>query len=200
MNGRAGSRLPAEWKPQAGVMLTWPHEVTDWADRLHRVYPVFVALGRAVAERGPLLSVCHTTTHVDEVPGRLLARYRKDDPSADTGASNGQGPDRRKGIPSVICLLDAFSKSQKRETFWFILRAPTQWVSRHGQAIRARAAQQTCRATGQTRRDVNMRFVLVLLVALGLTIAWQTGTIAAGPAAASPCPADDGGCRPELPG
>lgn len=73
MNRRAGSRLPAEWEPQAGVMLTWPHEGTDWADRLTRVYPVFVAIGRAVAEREPLLSVCHTTAHADEVRGRLLA-------------------------------------------------------------------------------------------------------------------------------
>jgi hypothetical protein len=38
-----------------------------------------------------------------------------------------------------------------------------------------------------------MRFILVLLVALGLTIAWQAGTIAAGPAAASPCCTDDDG-------
>jgi agmatine/peptidylarginine deiminase len=27
-------RLPAEWEPQDGVMLTWPHAGTDWAPML----------------------------------------------------------------------------------------------------------------------------------------------------------------------
>jgi agmatine/peptidylarginine deiminase len=55
-------RLPAEWEPQAGVMLTWPHPATDWADALDRVLPVFGRIGAAVSHREDLLSVCASST------------------------------------------------------------------------------------------------------------------------------------------
>ncbi len=49
---------PAEWFPQSGVQLTWPHEDTDWKDILDEVIPCFVAISRAVASRESLLIVC----------------------------------------------------------------------------------------------------------------------------------------------
>lgn len=42
-------RLPAEWEPQDGVLLAWPHEGTDWAPVLGRVEPVFVEIARQVS-------------------------------------------------------------------------------------------------------------------------------------------------------
>jgi agmatine/peptidylarginine deiminase len=51
-------RLPAEWEPQVGVMLTWPHPATDWADALDQVLPVFGRIGAAISHREDLLSVC----------------------------------------------------------------------------------------------------------------------------------------------
>ncbi|HSR61776.1 MAG TPA: agmatine deiminase family protein, partial [Gammaproteobacteria bacterium] len=27
-------RLPAEWEPQSGLLLTWPHPATDWRNNL----------------------------------------------------------------------------------------------------------------------------------------------------------------------
>lgn len=42
-------RLPAEWEPQDGVLLAWPHGGTDWAPVLDRVEPVFVEIVRQVA-------------------------------------------------------------------------------------------------------------------------------------------------------
>ncbi len=44
--------LPAEWAPQAGVMLTWPHADSDWGPTLRRVEPVFVEIARQIALRG----------------------------------------------------------------------------------------------------------------------------------------------------
>jgi agmatine/peptidylarginine deiminase len=44
-------RLPAEWEPQDGVVLAWPHEGTDWASALEPAEWAFAALARAVAER-----------------------------------------------------------------------------------------------------------------------------------------------------
>ena len=41
-------RLPAEWEPQAGVLLAWPHEGTDWAERLEAVESTYVALVAAI--------------------------------------------------------------------------------------------------------------------------------------------------------
>lgn len=56
-------RLPAEWEPQSGVQLTWPHENTDWGSSLDRVEPVFAAIGAAIARHESLLVVCQDTDH-----------------------------------------------------------------------------------------------------------------------------------------
>ena len=66
-------RLPAEWEPQSGVMLTWPHPGTDWADRLDQVLPVFARIGAAVSQRQSLLSVCRSVELAAMVRSRLLA-------------------------------------------------------------------------------------------------------------------------------
>ncbi|MEW6486798.1 MAG: agmatine deiminase family protein [Thermodesulfobacteriota bacterium] len=48
-------RLPAEWEPQDGVLLAWPHAATDWAPVLPRVEPVFAELAARIAEAGIVL-------------------------------------------------------------------------------------------------------------------------------------------------
>ena len=50
--------FPAEWAAQSGVMLTWPHENTDWADMLEEVEVCFIAIVKAIAEREKVLIVC----------------------------------------------------------------------------------------------------------------------------------------------
>lgn len=42
-------RLPAEWEPQAGILIAWPHADTDWAPRLADVETTLVALAVAIA-------------------------------------------------------------------------------------------------------------------------------------------------------
>ena len=37
-------RLPAEWEPQDGVLLAWPHEGSDWRPYLDAVEPVFAEI------------------------------------------------------------------------------------------------------------------------------------------------------------
>jgi len=51
-------RFPAEWEPQSGVQLTWPHAGTDWRETLDEVLPCFVAIAREIARRERLLIVC----------------------------------------------------------------------------------------------------------------------------------------------
>lgn len=55
-------------------MITWPHESSDWADNLPTVYPVFVEIGAAIAERELLLSVCCSHGHCEVVRSLLLQR------------------------------------------------------------------------------------------------------------------------------
>ena len=59
MNANPQSRLPAEWEPQSGVQLTWPHAGTDWRDILDEVIPCYVAIAKEIAKRERLLIVCH---------------------------------------------------------------------------------------------------------------------------------------------
>ncbi len=56
--------LPAEWFPQSGVQLTWPHVGTDWAYMLEEVQQCFVQIAREIASREKLLIV---TPEPDEV-------------------------------------------------------------------------------------------------------------------------------------
>ncbi|HEU0153582.1 MAG TPA: agmatine deiminase family protein [Arenimonas sp.] len=50
-------RFPAEWEPQSAVLLAWPHEGTDWAERLDGVERTYVALVAAITRFQPAL-VC----------------------------------------------------------------------------------------------------------------------------------------------
>ncbi len=66
-------RLPAEWEPQAGVLLAWPHEHTDWALRLENTEATFAALVAAIAAQESAL-VCVGDEQVRE---RALARLNE---------------------------------------------------------------------------------------------------------------------------
>ena len=50
--------LPAEWAWQSGVMLTWPHQGTDWADLLEEVETCFIAIAKVISEQEKLLIIC----------------------------------------------------------------------------------------------------------------------------------------------
>jgi len=62
-----------EWAPQGGVMVTWPHDRTDWRDDLQRVDACFAAIAREVTRRETLLAVCRDAAHVDHVRGLVVA-------------------------------------------------------------------------------------------------------------------------------
>lgn len=50
-------RLPAEWEPQEGVQLTWPHARTDWAPMLDEIVAVYHQIAREIAQRERLIVV-----------------------------------------------------------------------------------------------------------------------------------------------
>lgn len=76
----ATHQFPAEWHPQSGVMLTWPHADSDWRTELSSVEPVFAAIVSRVSHTGEQVIVsCHGEDHRDHVSGVLRrARTRMD--------------------------------------------------------------------------------------------------------------------------
>ena len=54
-------RLPAEWEPQSGVQLTWPHAATDWAPMLDEICETYREMAQAIEKYEPVLSVSATS-------------------------------------------------------------------------------------------------------------------------------------------
>ena len=50
-------RLPAEWEPQSGVQLTWPHAETDWAPMLDEITETYREMADAIRRYEPVLIV-----------------------------------------------------------------------------------------------------------------------------------------------
>lgn len=57
MNNPQPYRLPAEWKQNEYVILSWPHEATDWAYMIDEVTRCFVQLSKAISKYARLLIV-----------------------------------------------------------------------------------------------------------------------------------------------
>ena len=68
---RSSRRLPAEWEPQDGVLLTWPHDASDWRPWLAELDQVYVVLAREIARRQRLLVCVRDAAHRRHVE-RLL--------------------------------------------------------------------------------------------------------------------------------
>ncbi len=96
--------FPPEWAPQDAVMLTWPHEDTDWASMLPGVEPVFVQIAREVVRREKLLVVCRDQERIKRlfIPEETSAMFFYEIPSNDTWARD-HGPicTFRNGIPVI---------------------------------------------------------------------------------------------------
>ena len=65
-------RLPAEWEPQAAILVAWPHAGTDWAERLEAVEASYVALVGAIARFGVAV-VCVADAAIRERANARLA-------------------------------------------------------------------------------------------------------------------------------
>lgn len=65
--------LPAEWAPQAAVMLTWPHRHSDWQPWLTQVEKTFVELAVRLSRRQIVLIGCYDEAHRDHVRSLLEA-------------------------------------------------------------------------------------------------------------------------------
>ncbi len=66
-----GTFLPAEWFPQSGVQLTWPHAATDWRPVLAEATACYLRMAYEIASREKLLIV---TPEPDAVEALLRER------------------------------------------------------------------------------------------------------------------------------
>ena len=64
-------RLPAEWEPQSLVMLTWPHQDTDWAPYLEEITRTYVEMADAITQYERLLVVTPNPVEV----GATLSKH-----------------------------------------------------------------------------------------------------------------------------
>ena len=62
--------MPAEWEPQWGVQLTWPHAQTDWAPMLDEITATYEEMAREIAKREHLLIVKHITCPTNDTWAR----------------------------------------------------------------------------------------------------------------------------------
>ena len=49
--------MPAEWEPQCAVLLTWPHEGTDWAPMLSEITKTYYTMAKEISRREQLIIV-----------------------------------------------------------------------------------------------------------------------------------------------
>lgn len=65
MNMKQSYRLPAEWEPQSGIMLTWPHAETDWAPILNEITVTYEQMTSIISRYERVLIVGDNIPHND---------------------------------------------------------------------------------------------------------------------------------------
>lgn len=105
-------RLPAEWEPQSGVQLTWPHPDSDWGPWLDAVERTYVEIVRAIADRERVLIAASDAGQVNSLLRRAKIDRSKiqiyEVPSNDTWARD-HGPITIYEDESAVLLDFAFN-------------------------------------------------------------------------------------------
>ena len=65
--------LPAEWAPQDGVLLAWPHAQSDWLPFLARIEQVYYALIFQITRFEDVVLLCNTNELANSVREKLSA-------------------------------------------------------------------------------------------------------------------------------
>ena len=65
-------RLPAEWEPQSGIILIWPHEDTDWRPYQNEITEVYLQMADAITRYESLLITVHDTEKVHSLLAERL--------------------------------------------------------------------------------------------------------------------------------
>lgn len=63
----------AEWHPQWGILLAWPHPDTDWADNLDAAETCYATIVSEISLREQVLLLCHDDAHQAHIESVLSA-------------------------------------------------------------------------------------------------------------------------------
>ncbi len=72
-------RLIAEWEPQSGVLMAWPHARTDWAPILAEVETVYLQLAASISRFEKVLICCRDDEHREHLKEMLASRMSRPD-------------------------------------------------------------------------------------------------------------------------
>ncbi len=64
-------RLPAEWEPQSGVLITWPHQHSDWAGSLAAIEEIYLQLVKAITANEKLLIIAYDDDHQTQIKNAI---------------------------------------------------------------------------------------------------------------------------------
>ncbi len=64
-------RLPPEWAPQQGILLTWPHAHSDWQPLLSEVEPLYVRLTHLISQFERVWITAFDKTHQQHIDALL---------------------------------------------------------------------------------------------------------------------------------
>ena len=64
--------LPAEWHPQSGILLTWPHKQTDFVSELTRVEITFCEVVIAISQYERVIICSHDEEHSSHIKNLLM--------------------------------------------------------------------------------------------------------------------------------
>src|SRR5579859_2224602 len=62
-------RLPAEWSPQSGVMLTWPRSDVEWNPDYASAERCHTAIAKEISLRQPVIITCMDAAHAERIRG-----------------------------------------------------------------------------------------------------------------------------------
>lgn len=100
------TQLPAEWYPQSGIQLTWPHEETDWAPMLDEVQECFVRIATEIACRQRLLIVTpcpdYVRKQIEERVEMENVRFLQCDTNDTWARDHGAITILEEGLPSLL--------------------------------------------------------------------------------------------------
>ncbi len=65
------TRFPAEWEPQAAVLIAWPHHTCDFGDRMESVEQSYRCIAETISRRQRLLIVCRDHKHQRHIQALL---------------------------------------------------------------------------------------------------------------------------------
>lgn len=63
--------LLPEWHPQHAVIITWPHQHSDWKDMLDTVQACYIHIAKAISESQKLLIIAYDQTHQESITQQL---------------------------------------------------------------------------------------------------------------------------------